>query len=823
MNRKQRRAASRRDRSGSPPGGDPRSARELAVAVEHLRAGRLCEAAAAHRRVLAIAPHHAASLHHLGLIEHKLGNNDQGAALIRQCLATQPDHADAWSNLGVILRELGRIDEAIAAVEEAIALRPGHASAHTNLGNLHKQKGRLADAARAHATAVRLEPSFAAAHANLADVLLAQNRLAEALASCRSALALAPMLAEAHGILGQIQYRLGKSAEALAAYQQALRLNPQLATLHTEIGNVLRQQGRGEEAIAAHRRTIAQKPDCAEAYGHLGVTLQTLGRWREAFVAYQRAIALAPDFAEAHSNLGVLLQAMGKPVEAIAAYRAALALNPRYAYGHYNIGATFKELERLEEAIHAYRQAIACDGNLAPARVQLCNVRRHACDWRGLDQEEADALACLREQAHPISPFPVLMMSADPATHLAHTQLWARRLAAAAVELQDRPRMDAAPEARRIRLGYLSCDFHRHATGSLIAELLERHDRTRFEVFGYCFSPDDGSDMRRRLRAAFDTLVDVRALSHADAARRVQADGIDLLVDLKGFTKDARTEILAHRPAPVQVNFLGYPGTMGADFIDYIIADPFVAPMHQQAHFAERIVHLPDSYQPNDSRRRIADRVPSRAECGLPERGFVFCSFNGAYKITHAVFGVWMRLLQAVPGSVLWQLDANTLAKSNLRREALAHGIDPDRIVFAPKLRMEEHLARHRLADLFLDTLPVNAHTTASDALWAGLPVVTCAGDAFVGRVAGSLLHAMGLPELVTHTLADYEALALRLATHPAMLADVRDRLGRNRLAAPLFDSARYTSNIEAAYTHMARLSAAGRQPEAFSVCDLPA
>jgi predicted O-linked N-acetylglucosamine transferase (SPINDLY family) len=340
-------------------------------------------------------------------------------------------------------------------------------------------------------------------------------------------------------------------------------------------------------------------------------------------------------------------------------------------------------------------------------------------------------------------------------------------------------------------------------------------------VFGYCYSIDDGSDMRKRLVAAFDRFVDVRTLSHADTAKRIREDGIDILVDLKGYTKDGRTEILVHRPAPVQVNFLGYPGTLGADFIDYIIADAFVAPTHTQAHFAEKIVHLPDSYQPNDSRRQIGRHATSRSECGLPESGFVFCSFNGAYKITPQVFAIWMRLLEAAPGSVLWLLDGGPPATANLRREAVGCGVDPRRLVFAPKLRMEEHLARLHLADLFLDTLPVNAHTTASDALWAGLPVLTCVGQAFIGRVAGSLLHAIGLPELITSTFEEYEVRALRLATDPAMLRGLRDRLERNRLSTPLFDAQRYARNIETAYTHMVRLYAAGRKPEAFAVSDL--
>ena len=413
-------------------------------------------------------------------------------------------------------------------------------------------------------------------------------------------------------------------------------------------------------------------------------------------------------------------------------------------------------------------------------------------------------------------------MSADPAAHLEHTRLWARGLAVAPRDVLPRRRMDAAPDGRRIRLGYLSSDFQRHATGSLIAELLERHDRTRFEVFGYCFSADDGSDMRKRLLAAFDRLVDVRKLSHAEAARRIHDDAIDILVDLKGYTKDARTEILAHRPAPVQVNFLGYPGSMGADFIDYIIADAFVAPMDQQPHFTERIVHLPDCYQPNDRRRQIAPQAPSRAACGLPETGFRVLLVQQRLqdhggRVRHLDAPARRRCREACCGCWTPTSSPRPICSARQWRGASI----PAGSCSRPSCACRSTWRGTGLPICFLDTLPVNAHTTASDALWAGLPVVTCAGRAFIGRVAGSLLQAVGLPELVTHTLGDYEALALRLATDATLLRDLRDRLDRNRLTAPLFDSERYARNIEAAYAHMARLCAAGRQPQAFAVSDL--
>src|SRR5262249_39339191 len=341
----------------------------------------------------------------------------------------------------------------------------------------------------------------------------------------------------------------------------------------------------------------------------------------------------------------------------------------------------------------------------------------------------------------------------------------------------------------RIKIAYLSADFHRHATAYLMAELFERHDRARFELIGVSFGPDDRSDMRARLVSAFDRFVDVRAKSDAEVARLLSELKVDIAVDLKGYTQDCRPRILAHRPVPIQVNYLGFPGTMGADFIDYVIADEVVLPFDQQPFYSERIVHLPDCYQPNDRRRQIAGRTPARTEVGLPERGFIFCSFNNNWKIAPEVFDVWMRLLKAIGGSVLWLLRGNATAEQNLRKEAAARGVDPERLVFAPRIKLEDHLARHRLADLFLDTLPCNAHTTASDAFWAGLPVVTCRGKAFAGRVAASLLHAIGLPELVTSNMADYEALALTLACDPARLRDIKAKLARNRDTAPLFDT----------------------------------
>jgi predicted O-linked N-acetylglucosamine transferase (SPINDLY family) len=370
----------------------------------------------------------------------------------------------------------------------------------------------------------------------------------------------------------------------------------------------------------------------------------------------------------------------------------------------------------------------------------------------------------------------------------------------------------------RLRLAYLSADFHRHATAVLISELLELHERSGFEVVGVSFGPDDGSDTRKRIIAAFDRHIEIAGKNDEDAARLIADLGTDIAIDLKGHTKDARPGILAYRPAPIQVNYLGYPGTMGVPYLDYIMADPIVLPFDQQAHFSEKIVHLPDCYQVNDRKRQIASHTPTREELGLPPKGFVFCCFNNSWKITPTVFDVWMRLLQAVEGSVLWLLRDNEIAETNLRREAASRGIDPARLIFAGRLPLAEHLARHRLADLFLDTLPYNAHTTASDALWAGLPVITCRGETFAGRVAASLLQAAGLPELVTNCLADYEALALKLARDAVALSAVKAKLARERDTCALFDSVRFARHIESAYRTMWEIFQRGEAPKSFHV-----
>jgi protein O-GlcNAc transferase len=649
-----------------------------------------------------------------------------------------------------------------------------------------------------------------------AVILHEQNRLDEAKGLYRAILKEDPADIGSLHNLGILHIQQGKYHDAVELAREILRHQPNLALAHYSLGVALRKLGRLKEAEACCREALRLAPENAAAFNALGDTLTALGQYAEAERCCRDALRLNPDYAEAHNNLGHVFTFLGRLEEAEIRFREALRLKPGNPIAYNNLGAVLIRRGKLAEAFVAFGRAAAFNPSDADALANWFHLKQRICDWSDCPESEARFRNGLAAAASPNVAFRLLGTGAPAEEELACARRIAAKFAVPKADLLS-SNLPTSPRAR-IRIGYLSSDFQALPTASLIVGIFEHHDRRRFDVIGYSAYPDDGSAIRRRLAQAFDRFVDVSQLSDEEAAEVIHADGLDILVGLDGFTPYARPKILAHRPAPVQVNYLGYAGTMGADFIDYIIVDRFVVPPEQQPFFAERLVHLPDCYQCNDDEREIAAATPPRAACGLPDAGFVFCCFNDSYKIVPEFFDIWMRLLHAVPGSVIWLIARETLVKTNLRREAAARGIAPERLVFTERLPLSEHLARHRVADLFLDTLPFNAHTTASDALWAGLPVLTCAGNKFAGRVAGSLLQAIGLAELVTTSLEEYEALALRLVRGPELLARLRARLAENRLTCPLFDTERSTRALEAAYERMCAIRKAGRVPTAFSV-----
>lgn len=585
--------------------------------------------------------------------------------------------------------------------------------------------------------------------------------------------------------------------------------NSQVAKLHLVQASRLRAEGRLDEAIACCERALAAEPEYVDAFRALSTLFWQTGRTLEAAASCYMVTCLTPDDADAHYNLGHCLLALGKIDDAIASLKTALSLKPGSVVALTRLGWAYKSQDKIAEAVDCWRQAAAQGSEDSGAIALLAMQNRIHCDWRNYQAEQAAVLKSIRSGSGSVPPFVALHLDTTLQDQMLVVKSVLRDIDRARPQFVRR----SAERHEKIRLGYISSDFRRHATAYLTAEMFEIHDRSRFEVVGYSMGPDDRSDIRKRLIRAFDRFVDLDAGSIPDPAKQIYDDGIDILIDLKGHTADNCMRILARRAAPIQVHYLGYPGTTGATFIDYLIADRIVVPPDQQKFYSEKLVYLPDSYQVNDRRRPIARAVPRRAQCGLPVDGFVFCCFNGPQKITPAFFDIWMRLLNTVPDSVLWLYEGNEMVAGNLRREAQARGVDGNRLVFGPKLPLDQHLARYSLADLFLDTLPCNAHTTMSDALWAGLPALTCVGDTFAGKVGASLLHAVGLPELITSSLPEYEARAQALAAAPAELAMLRKRLAQVRATAPLFDTVRFTRNIENAYVQMWDLRCAGKKP----------
>src|SRR5260221_249162 len=765
------------------------------------------------RQEIKLRPNYPISYNNLGSVLQQQAKLDDAISAHRHAIILKPDYAEAHLALGNALRQQGNFEEAMESYRSAIAAKPGNDEPDNSMGVLVQWQGRLAGAAAAYSEAVALRPTYAEAQFNLGVVLHQRHELDAAEAAYRRVISLDPGIAVVHNNLGAVLKDKGLLDDALQAFENAIKLKADNAEAFYNRGAVLQQQAKLEEALAAYRCAIELRKDYADAMNTSGIVLHALGGSGEAVELYRRLLELMPAHADAYNNMGAALLAEGRASEAQGAFEQALTHKSDFPEAFYNFGDAPREIRALAQAIAAYQNALRLRPDYADAFSQLVYHRAQACEWNNYHADQEKLLEMVRHGVR-VSPFYLLSTQASASDQLICARQW---LGPIGPPREAVFKHEASVGSGRIRLGYLSGDFHQHATAQLMAGLFERHNRDRFEVVAYSYGPDDNSPMRARLASAFDRFVDIRAQSHRDAARGIHADKVDILVDLKGYTYHARPAISAYRPAPVQVSYLGYPATMGADFIDYIIVDPFVVPASQQPFLSERLVHLPCSYQVNDRRREIAG-TRTRKDWGLPTEGLVLCSFNNSYKISPAFFDIWMRLLRSVPGSVLWLLETNAVVKGNLRSEAEKRGVDSRRLVFAPVVASAEHLGRHRHADLFLDTLPCNAHTTASDALWAGLPVLTCSGGTFAGRVAGSLLMAIAMSELVTGSLEEYEQLALALARDPQRLIALRKKLESNRDAGALFDLPKLTGNLETAYARMWQTWLSGQTPAAFSI-----
>jgi protein O-GlcNAc transferase len=752
----------------------------LRQAIAAHRGGRLEHADRQYTAVLTLDRRNFDALHLLGLVRWQQGRNEEAASLIGEALRVDPRSAEACSNLGIVLEALGRPAEALAMYDRALAINPRYAKALSNRG----------------------------------DALRALHRFEEALASYDRALAIEPGLVDALLHRGVTLRALDRPAEALECYDRILATRPNFAEGYYNRGNVLDALGRYEEALASYDRALGIRPDHADVWSNRGYTLNRMMRHAEALASCDKALAIDPRHAEAWSNRGNALESLYRFDEALTCHERALSLRPTLAQAFFSRAIVLRALGRFAEALESFDAALALEPNSVTFQLNRELLRLETCNWTGAEKFVQQMRDLILAGEGGVQPFACISYLSDPAIQLQCARNFAKQM-----KLDQATPARGVPKHRpKLKIAYLSADFRNHAVGRTIVELFELHDRTRFEVIGVSFGPDDGGELRSRLVRSFDQFHDVRSQSDQAAAAALNDREIDIAVDLMGYTIHGRPGILARRPAPIQINYLGYPGTMGAGFIDYVLADKFVLPLEEQPFYDEKIVHLPDCYQPNDSKRNVSSVIPSRCEAGLPENAFVFCCFNNNYKMAAPVFDVWMRLLRSVEHGVLWLFARHEIVKDNLRREAALRAIDPTRLVFMEELPHDEYLARHALADLFLDTAPYNAHATGSNALWTGLPLLTCQGNTLAGRVGTSLLHAVALPELVTNSLEDYEALARKLATDRELLQSIRRKLEENRGTCPLFDTDRFRRHLETAYSMMWEFHLRGESPRSFAV-----
>lgn len=738
------------------------------------------------------------------------------AALCVEVLRQDAANPQAWLLRAVIAIQTGDPAQAEVAARHSLRADPAPARVHALLGDALAQLHRPAPALESYEAALARDPALVSAHFGRGNVLLALGRPREAIASFDRVLNAQPEDFEALLKRGNALFECKELMAAVDSYDRALALRPSDAVALCNRGSALLLLAQTDAALDSFNAALRLEPDFPEAHLARGGVLRELQRPAEALVSFRQALTLRADFAAAQCGIGHALLDLGQAAESLAAHDAAIRMGGDRADSLHGRANALRTLGRYAEAVSDYASTLALKPDIPFVPGQLLHAQSGCADWsvRAPDASRDSVLAGVRAGTAVCAPFALLALTDDLATQLECAQVFAKQQC----KIHASRRRARRDRRSKVRVAYVSADLREHAVAYLLTAALERHDRTRFETFGVSLRPAEASPLGARIRAAFDRFIDVSAMTDAATVELLNDLEVDIAVDLTGYTSGFRPQIFSLGAAPIQVGYLGYPGTIGAPFMDYLIADDFVIPPEKRRFYSEAIVYLPDCFQANDETRAIGAHPVERNAEGLPPEAFVFCCFNNTHKLNPRVFDVWMRVLAQVPGSVLWLLGNEPVVKENLRREAAARGIDPGRLIFAGRIPYPDHLVRLRLADLFLDTLPFNAGTTASDTLWAGLPLLTCAGEAFAARMAGSLLRAVGLPELITSNLKAYESRALELARQPALLQSLRQRLVENRSTSPLFDTTRFIRHLESAYLEMWQRHTRGENPASFSV-----
>jgi protein O-GlcNAc transferase len=791
-------------------------------AFEYQRDGKFDEARKWFHKALEKSPNHPDARLHLGILEVDAGKPDVAIKMIQQAIALEGGRWEYYEILGNAFTIKRSLTKAIACYENAIRKAPGAASAYINLFKVLQTKGMSQKAEKILRRLLSVMPYCIDAYMLLGEMYVNRMQLEKAQAILEEAVRIKPESADCHFNLAVVCQRLQDHKKALFEYKKVLEIEPDLADAHNNLGLIYKSCQQYKKAIHHFRIAFEKAPLKWESYNNLGNVYLDLGELENALGYYRKALQIEPENKRVILNTGNVYLKMAEYKTAIGYYKKALLIDQNDASVHYHMGLAYQNIKEPEKAVASFGRAIRHNPGNIKAKCFLYHQLQHVCQWEKLDLlgKEIDAAtqaAIVNGQTPAEVPFLNLMRKAEPQFNLsvarAHSKKISRKVAVY------RPGfIFAGKRKRKITIGYLSNRFRNAASAHLTLSLYGCHDRNDFNINCYSYGIDDGSMYRKKIAEECDKFVDIKDIGHLDAAKRIFEDRVDILVDMKGFTRSNRLELCALRPAPVQVSYLGFTGTTGADFMDYIVTDELVTPEAEASCYTERFIYMPYSYMIQDCCKKISKTKPSRTEFGLPENGFVFCNFNLPYKIDKEIFDKWMKILRSVPDSVLWLLDGNQFYKKNLVAEAEKRGIQGKRLIFTQLLPIDKHLARHQLADLLLDTATVNGHTTTSDALWAGVPVVTIKGNHFMSRVSASLLNAIDLPELITSTGDEYVYLAIRIASNRKEFKAIRDKLVRNRRIKPLFDTKRFVRGLEQGYRMIWDRYLSGEEPDNITI-----
>jgi protein O-GlcNAc transferase len=756
----------------------PKSIAALQQAAKHHRNNQMIEAVPLYQKALKLDPKNSEALKLYGLLHLQQRNFDAAIELIKKSIRLNPQEISAYVYLGIAQVQIGN-----------------HVEAIKNLGFALQKQPLLIDALYNHGFANASLKNFNQALHDFEKILQQDPHHFYALQQKSSTL-----------------FELGNIDEAILITDKLIAINPNNEQSYYQRGVFFNAIGKFDAAADAYKKAVAINPNYFEAHFNLGLLSGVRRDTSIALNCFKSCIQIKPQDIDSHFNLSYALSELGDYAEALNSISYLLLLAPNHVAALDQQAKIFRTLNQYANAVKSYERLLAIDPEFSLARCLYTHSLGHICNWKNYFENITEIINGIESVL--TESFIFLSLSSSAKNQLACASLYSRHTHPNSNVL---PKQTKTYTHEKIIIAYLSADFGDHPITYLLTGLFEQHDRSRFEIIALSLKPEIATQSGQRVKRAFDKFIDVSAMDDLAVANLMRTMEIDIVIDLGGYTQNSRSDILAYRPAPIQINYIGFPGTMGAEFIDYIIADDFIIPKNLQQYYSEKVVYLPECFQANDN-QRVIGTPKTRSAYGLPDSGFIFCSFHISYKINPAMFDVWMRILQAVPNSIIWLLAAEDIVENNLRREAEMRGIDASRLYFAPRVAYEDYLARYQVADLFLDTLPFNAGTTASDALWAGLPILTCADEAFASRYAGSLLRAVGLEELITTSLNDYEQLAIKLATTPSLLSEIREKLTRNRTTYPLFNTQRFTRHLEVAYTAMWERYQRGEAPETFEV-----